>query len=357
MAKKVIEEVNVDNYTERLIKEIAKKYGEGVAVGADAIIESDKVVIPVSPALDPILNGGIPEGSWFVLTGPPKYGKTTLALHFAANCQMDEYGGRHVYYMNVEGRLKKMNIEGIPKLRKDRLTVITSTEERAFTSHEYLDIAENILRTHRKCVLIIDSMSALSDAREVEGGIGTKTRGSINQDVSQFCRDMANIVPFKDSIVISITHQIANTSGYGPARMEKAANALKYQTDVKLNAKSCKPWVVGQSTKPIGQEVEWECLVSALGSPGDKCTSYIRYGIGIDEAYEVIDIGSACGLISKAGAWYTCDFMENNLDILGVEKWDEKLAKFQGQDNLRNHLVDNPKWMEVLKKSIKEMLG
>ena len=94
-------------------KDIIKEFGEGVIRSGNSVVDADLLTIPVSPALDVVLGGGIPEGSFVTLTGQPKCGKTTLSLHFAGKCQDKDYGGslcpegRHVYFMNVEGRLKK----------------------------------------------------------------------------------------------------------------------------------------------------------------------------------------------------------------------------------------------------------
>ena len=88
-------------------KYIIKNFGKDILTSAHNIIDREKVVIPVSPKLDLILGGGIPEGSFVIFTGQPKTGKSTLALDFASTCQRPEFGGefcpegRHVYYYNV----------------------------------------------------------------------------------------------------------------------------------------------------------------------------------------------------------------------------------------------------------------
>ena len=61
-----------------LKKQITKKYGEVMRSGADVFEEiKDLKVIPISPALDYGLGGGIREGSWVKMTGEPKTGKRT----------------------------------------------------------------------------------------------------------------------------------------------------------------------------------------------------------------------------------------------------------------------------------------
>ena len=55
------------------IKEDVKKdFGSDILLSANSIIDRKLVTIPVSPALDIILNGGIPEGSFVIFTGHPK---------------------------------------------------------------------------------------------------------------------------------------------------------------------------------------------------------------------------------------------------------------------------------------------
>ena len=78
-------------------KALEKEYGKSAFFTADTLLNVEDTVIPVSPALDLILSGGIPEGSFVLLTGPPKIGKTTMCLQFAANAQKEEFGNREIF--------------------------------------------------------------------------------------------------------------------------------------------------------------------------------------------------------------------------------------------------------------------
>jgi RecA/RadA recombinase len=106
MAKEKTKEVET-------LASIKSDYGEDVIVTGDRVLEEEKIIIPISPKLDLITNGGMPEGCWVTLVGKPKSGKTSLALHIAANCQKPEYGEREVYYFDIEGRFKTMNLRGV----------------------------------------------------------------------------------------------------------------------------------------------------------------------------------------------------------------------------------------------------
>ena len=56
-------------------EDVTKTFGDDIILTGNAIVDKKSVIIPVSPALDIVLNGGIPEGSFVVLTGQPKCGK------------------------------------------------------------------------------------------------------------------------------------------------------------------------------------------------------------------------------------------------------------------------------------------
>ena len=58
-----------------LKEDIVKSFGDNIVLTGNAIVDKKVLTIPVSPALDIILNGGIPEGSFVILTGQPKSGK------------------------------------------------------------------------------------------------------------------------------------------------------------------------------------------------------------------------------------------------------------------------------------------
>lgn len=330
---------------------ISKDFGADIILSASTVVDNESLVIPVSPSIDMILGGGIPEGSFVVLTGQPKCGKTTTSLAFAATAQQKKYGhgtfkdGRQVYYLNIEGRLKKRDLEGIPGLDLNKFDIIGSQTGKILHAEEYLQIAERIINEEPGSVVIIDSYSALCTEAEITSDMDKMQRADGAKLLAKFCRKVANVIPVNQNIVIGITHLMGNPTGYGAEFKEKSGQAIAYQTDIKLRAKTFKPWILSSDNTQIGQEVEWQTICSALGPPGGTITSYIRYGQGIDKYMEIITIATDIGLINKAGAWYTLTFLP------------EEKTKFQGAEKIRNFLIEHPEAYDNLYSQIKVIVG
>jgi recombination protein RecA len=343
------------------VKDIIKKYGNVISTG-NQILEKrkDYKVISVSPSIDLSLSGGIKEGSWVILTGDPKCGKTTTALQIAANCQKE---GRPIIYLDAEGRLKEMNLLGVDGLDKEKMQVIHSEDE-PLSAEVFLDIAVKLVsaKENEGCVCIIDSTSSLMPAKELDGDM-TPGRAGLPKILSVFCKKMGQIVPNQRATIIIITHFIANTSGYGASRMPDCGRKIQYQADTRMEVKSISPWV--QADRQVGQAVNWKVVCSSMGSPGTECQSWIKYGHGIDKIQELIMLGLDLGLIGKAGAWFTCEFMVAHTDIvkeikpeINIEDTEAvlKSVKFQGQEKLYNFFLSNDKVVNKLEKEIRLML-
>lgn len=333
-----------------LKEDVVKTFGDDIILSGNAVVDKKVLTIPFSPALDIVLNGGVPEGSFVVLTGQPKCGKTTSSLDFAATAQRPEYAygsfkdGREVYYLNIEGRLKKRDLEGIPGLNLAKFHVIGSQTGKILHAEEYLQIGERIINEVPGSVLIIDSYSALCTEAEITSDMDKMQRADGAKLLAKFCRKVANVIPVNKNVVIGITHLMGNPTGYGAEFKEKSGQAIAYQTDIKLRAKTFKPWVLSADSSQIGQEIEWNVVCSALGPPGGSITSYIRYGQGIDKQMELINLASDIGLIHKGGAWYTLTSVEDK-------------PKFQGTEKLRAYLMEHPETYTSLLASVKETMG
>ena len=162
--------------------------------------------------------------------------------------------------------------------------------------------------------------------------------------LAKFCRKVANVIPVNKNIVIGITHLMGNP-GYGSSEWkEKSGQAIAYQTDIKLKAAYFKAWNVGKEETQIGQTIDWQVICSALGPPGAKITSYIRYGVGVDKEMELFNLATDLGLIDKGGAWYTFSTVKDT-------------PKFQGGEKARDFIAQNPKVYDSLWKEVKTTMG
>ena len=176
-----------------MTKDIIKEYGN-VIHDPSSITDQKLKIISISPKLDIALGGGVPEGSLFIMTGPEKVGKTLTALTFCANAQQDN---RKIYYGNVEGRLRKRDIEGIKELDSDaeKIQIIGSTQGNILSAEKYLGIFDQIIHTQPNTICVIDSFSALASDAELTGDLSDQQVMNVQKILAKFCRRMAPALP------------------------------------------------------------------------------------------------------------------------------------------------------------------
>ena len=322
-----------------MTQDIIKKYGD-VIHDASSIMEREIQILSVSPKIDIALGGGVPEGSLFILTGPEKAGKTVTALTFCANSQKLK---RKIYYGNVEGRLRGRDMAGIKELDRDPkiFKLIESRAGNILSAEKYLSIFDELVATVPESVCVIDSFSALASENELTSDLSDHQVMTVQKVLAKFCRRIAPALPINRVTVVGITHLMANVStfGRGKARVEKSGTALKYQTDVKLHASHTTPILQGDSQ--VGQTVHWQVVTSAIGPPGQKVSSHIKYGRGIWKEMELADLMVDFGIVKKSGTWL----------MLPNEK------KIQGKVNLAKHLEDNPEEYTEFENNIFSLVG
>jgi recombination protein RecA len=183
------------------------------------------------------------------------------------------------------------------------MKIIASTEGNILSAEKYLGIIDNIVHTQPGALAVVDSFSALSSESELTGNLTDMQVMSVQKILAKFCRRVSNVLPINRVTVVGITHLMANVNrfGRGKTKVEKSGSALKYQVDVKLHATHSTPLMQGETQ--IGQTIHWQIVTSAIGPPGQKVESHIRYGKGIWKEMELADLLIDFGLISKAGAW------------------------------------------------------
>lgn len=361
--KKVADELPKSEIVDGIISTFKAKVA---LTGREFLREESKFVIPVSPVFDVMLGGGIPEGSVVILSGIEGSGKSITSLHIAKQCQKAENGGRPIFYHNAESRLKTRDLTSIEGLDLDRFFVVKSSPAelnadgevvkpaRVLNATDHLEQIERELRDYPGCCVIIDSVSMLLTEQEEEGGIGDFQRGDAAKLITKFCRRNASLIDVNRCIVIAIVQVYCNQRPQGKAYIEKGGMGLKYQADIHLRTIYSPDWKLkDDDKKPIGKIPHWELCKTALSGsiPGTKFTSYIRYGVGVDEVYELIHLGLELGMIEQKGSFFTCSFMQNH-----DKEYVEKNYKAQGMTKLQNLLDENPKILKCLQIELKNLI-
>jgi len=357
---------------DKVKKDILKKYNYQMKP-ISCLAEEDKKVLSISPMFDLQLSGGIPEGSNVLLSGPPKCGKSTLALQIALGAQ--ELDGRPVFYFDVEGRFKKMNLHTVHGLDGSQIEHIRSEEGKLLSGEDHLNMAWDIIQNLPRCVVIIDSTSQICSAGELADDIKGGIRASGPQLMSAFTRKLATAVSVNNSIVVMIQHIIADTGRSMKTKAVSGGNKIQYQGDVNLECSHFQDWLNGE--KLIGKISHWKVVTSAMGGPTGSFPAYIRYGYGLDKTNEILELAQDMGLLSKAGSWITLTSLidmvgidkeltayavENDIDIEKVmtdKKTKEalqKLFKFQGAAKTRDFLEAHPYMLKAMNEKIKEIL-
>jgi len=360
--------------------DLLTKYGSGIMKTGTQVVDRKTQLIGVAPNIDIALGGGIPEGCFVLLAGDPKCGKTVTALMICKNA-IDQ--GRNVYFLNVEGRLKRRDLLGIKGLDPNKIVVIGSfleeekdgkggkVEGKILKGEEWIAIAEHFIHNDPGCVVVVDSFSQIATEKEHNIDIGQVAGDGGYRLLAQFTKRVATVLPVNRVTVIGIQHLIANTRAKMNQKQKgrSGGRTIGYAVDVDLECTHIELMKASSADDAdiVGQKVNWVTKSTAIVAPHKKFQSTIRYGIGIDEVYELMELGQQTGFITGS-SWLTLDYMQYHLDLLGIDEWtvDKKgnpdksfssKVKVQGKEQMVKLLRDNPGYVAALKKEIYGMLG
>jgi recombination protein RecA len=301
------------------LSQIEKQFGKGAVmrmgdVGSAHDIEA---VSSGSLGLDIALGiGGFPRGRVIEIYGPESSGKTTLALHAAAEIQ--KLGGTAAF-VDAEHALDPVYAGKLGVQIDDLLVSQPDTGEQA------LEITDMLVRSGAVDVIIIDSVAALTPKAEIEGDMGASHMGLQARLMSQALRKLTANIKRSNTMVIFI-NQIRMKIGvmFGNPETTTGGNALKFYASVRLDIRRIGALKKGDEI--IGNETRVKVVKNKVSPPFKEAIFDILYGEGISRESEIVALGVKHELIEKAGAWYSYKG-----DRIG-----------QGKDNVRIFLKENP---------------
>ena len=260
--------------------------------------------------------GGLPRGRVVEIYGPESSGKTTLTLQVVAEVQ--KLGGTAAF-VDAEHALDPVYAEKLGVNVNDLLVSQPDTGEQA------LEITDMLVRSGAVDVVVIDSVAALTPKAEIEGEMGELQVGLHARLMSQALRKLTGNIKRSNTIVIFI-NQIRMKIGvmFGNPETTTGGNALKFYASVRLDIRRIGALKSGEEV--IGNMTRVKVVKNKVAPPFREAEFEIMYGAGISREGEIIDLGSANGIVEKSGAWYSYK--------------GERIG--QGKDNARNFLVQHP---------------
>ncbi|MCF8081900.1 MAG: recombinase RecA [Deltaproteobacteria bacterium] len=315
------------------ISQIEKQFGRGsiMKLGEGKVIDVPAISTG-SLTLDLALGvGGVPRGRVVEIYGPESSGKTTLALHIAAEAQAK---GGMVAFVDAEHAL---DVAYAKKLGVDADSLLVSQPD---TGEQALDIAEILVRSGGIDALIIDSVAALVPRAEIEGEMGDQHVGLQARLMSQALRKLTATVSKSRTTIIFI-NQIRMKIGvmFGNPETTTGGNALKFYASQRLDIRRI--GAIKEGDQVIGNRTRVRVVKNKVAPPFKDAEFDIIYGEGISKEGDILDLGVSLDIVEKSGAWYSFQG-----DRIG-----------QGRQNVRRFLAENTDIRDQIARLIIEKTG
>ncbi|HHX57411.1 MAG TPA: recombinase RecA [Clostridiales bacterium] len=315
---------------ESAIAHIEKTYGAGAVMRLGENRKMDVDVIPTgSLTLDMALGiGGVPRGRIVEIYGPESSGKTTVALHIAAEAQKK---GGEVAFIDVEHALDPVYAAALG-INIDNLLI-----SQPDSGEQALEIAEALARSGAIDVLIIDSVAAMVTKAEIDGDMGDTHVGQLARLMSQAMRKLTSVIAKSNCVAIFI-NQIREKIGvmYGNPETTPGGRALKFYSSVRIEVRRVE--TIKSGVENVGNRTKCKVVKNKVAPPFKECQFDIVFGQGISRVGEIVDIAVDLDVIKKSGSWFSYK--------------DTKIG--QGRENVKEWIKDNPETALEIEEAIKE---
>ncbi len=310
------------------LQQIEKSFGTGAIMRM-----ADDQIVPVAGvptgalSLDMALGGvGMPRGRVCELFGPEGSGKTTLALHVAAEAQKE---GGVAAFIDAE---HAMDPTWARKLGVNIEELLISQPD---TGEQALEICELLVRSNAVDVIVIDSVAALIPKAEIEGRMGDTHIGLQARLMSQAMRKLAAAIGKSRTCVIFI-NQIRMKIGvmFGNPETTPGGRALKFYSSIRLDVRRVS--TIKEGDQAVGSHVRARVVKNKVAPPFRTAEFDIMFDSGISAEGDLVDLAASKDIIAKQGAW--------------LSYGDVRLG--QGREKAKHFLADNPDLFREIREAV-----
>ncbi len=317
---------------EDTISNIEKQFGKGTIMKlGDGVISPVDAIPTGSLTLDYALGiGGVPRGRVVEIYGPESSGKTTLCLHIIAEAQKK---GGLAAFIDAEHAL---DVNYAKRLKVDTTNLLLSQPD---FGEQALEIVDTLVRSNALDVIVVDSVAALVPRSEIEGDMGDPQMAMQARLMSQALRKITGAISKSKTCVIFI-NQLRSKIGvmFGNPETTTGGNALKFYASLRLDIRRIA--AIKDGTNVIGNRTKVKVAKSKVAPPFKEVEFDILYNEGISKAGDIIDLATDKNILKKSGAWFTY-----------------KEDRFQGRDQLKQKMLEDPVLFASLEKDVKVVLG
>ncbi len=318
---------------ESALAQIKKDFGDGAIMKLGDNQHREIEYVPSgSISLDIALGvGGYPKGRIVEIYGPESGGKTTMALQAIAEVQRR---GGNAAFIDAEHALDPVYAKAIGVNIDELILSQPDTGEQA------LEIVEALVRSAAIDVIVIDSVAALVPQAEIAGEMGDSHVGLQARLMSQALRKLSGVINKSNTTAIFI-NQLREKVGvmFGNPEVTPGGRALKFYSSVRLDIRRSEQ--LKMDGEFVGNRTKIKVVKNKMAPPFKIAEFDIMFGQGVSKEGELLDLGSAIGIVKKSGAWYSYN--------------EERMG--QGRENSKQFLVENPAICDEIEVKVKEHYG
>ncbi len=318
---------------ESAISQLEKRYGKGTIMNlGTGPVEPIASISTGSLGLDIALGiGGIPKGRIAEVYGPESSGKTTLALHIAAETQK---AGGTVVFIDAEHAL---DVQYARRLGVDTTSLLVSQPD---CGEQALEICEAMIQSGSVDLVIIDSVAALVPRAEIDGEMADQQPGLQARLMSKAMRKLTGLCARSNTAILFI-NQIRMKIGvmFGSPETTTGGNALKFYSSVRMDIRRIGS--IKDTDNITGNRVRVKVVKNKVAAPFRETEFDLIFNEGISQVGEIVDLGVEHGIVDKAGAWYAYK--------------GERIG--QGREGAKIFLKENPELATEIRTLVLDSLG
>ena len=316
-----------------VLAQMEKQFGKGAVLRlGENNIQQISVISTGSLTLDAAVGvGGVPRGRVVEIYGPESSGKTTIALQIIAQAQKE---GGQALFIDAEHAMDPTYARKLGVNLDDLLVSQPDHGEQA------LEIAAALIGSQAIDVCVVDSVAALVPKAELEGEMGDSFMGLHARLMSQALRKLTGVVARTNTCLVFI-NQLREKIGvvFGNPETTTGGKALKFYASLRLDVRR------GQAIKDgdtvIGNRTKIKVVKNKVAPPFREAEVDMIHGEGISLENELLDLGSAQGVVEKSGSWFSF-----RGDRLG-----------QGREQARQFLKENAAMRATIEAELRTKLG